>query len=257
MRILLLTYIFILLVQCNPVSVDDLRKETPVMIAVVPNGTSTNGIQFFVLQDGESWGSPVTDASIAIARQNSSDAATLNYTEGNYVAAFPIEPGASYTLSGRVKGHDFTTEIAMPPALDFTIALNDTLIINSSSTGSSIVIVTWTELDNEKYSYVVRMDCLEETPVEIPFTVPSGNFATNFSGPQVAAGIIVSDTDFKYYGRHKLTVFAIPKSLESVFFYNAGDIRGLLTNGPDNILGIKGFATGVSKLETEFFLKPI
>ena len=101
------------------------------------------------------------------------------------------------------------------------------------------------------------MDCLAETLVEIPFSVASGNFATNFSGPQVAAGIIVSDTDFKYYGKHKLTVFAIPKTLESVFFYNAGDIRGLLTNGPDNILGIKGFATGVSKLEREFFLKPV
>lgn len=256
MRLGLITYLLILLTQCNPVSVDELRNESPVMMAIVPNGSETTGIQLFVLENNELSVKPIDNASVSIIHNATSNAGNLNYANGNYTSDFAIEPGQTYTLEGIVLEQPFSTEIAIPPAISFTIPFNDTLLINSNSSGSSIVIVTWTELNSEAYSYVVRLECLEETPVEIPFPVNSGNFATNFSGPQVAAGIIIADTDFRYYGLHKLRVFAIPKSLEKVYFYNAGDIRGLLTNGPDNILGIKGFAAGVSTIEADFFIQP-
>ena len=244
-----------ILVQCNPASVENLRMETPVMFAVIPSGNETSGIQLFLLEEGNTAGSAIENARVSITHQGSAVSEILEYNDGMYEGNLDIGPNESYQLSGSVLDHDFTVEIKIPPAIDFTAPLSDTLLVDSTSSGSTIVIVTWTELDQENYSYVVRLDCLEESPQEIPFIVDSGNFASNFNGPQVAAGIIVADTDFRYYGNHRLRVFAIPKSLEKVYFYNAGDIRGFLTNGPDNILGIKGFASGVSVLDKLFYVK--
>lgn len=257
MRWNLFPYLLLLLTRCTPVTVDELRRETPVMIAMVPSGQTTEGIQLFNLTEDENMVQSISNATINISNSGENNSTTLYYSDGGYYANFPILPNTSYTISGKVADRSFQAEFTLPPGLEFTIDLNDTLVIDATSTGSSIAIVTWTDLDHELYSYVVRMDCLEESPVAIPFNVNSGNFAENFNGPLVAPGIIVTDTDFRYYGKHRLTVFAIPKALEKIYFYNAGDIRGLLTNSPDNILGIKGFAVGVSILKTEFFLKPL
>lgn len=257
MRTFYLTYIFLILVQCNTQSVEDLKNESPVMWAVIPNGSNTSGIQLYLLDEHNSIGKAITDATISIMHYASTNSVNLNYINGKYEGSLEIETNETYVMRGKVLDHDFTAEIKIPPAIDFTSPINDTLIVDSTSNGTTLLIATWNELDQEKYSYVVRLDCLEDSPIEIPFPVTSGNFASNFSGPQVAAGIIVADNDFKFYGRHKLSIFAIPKSLEKVYFYNASDIRGLLTNGPDNILGIKGFVTGVSVLEDEIYIKPL
>jgi hypothetical protein len=37
--------------------------------------------------------------------------------------------------------------------------------------------------------------------------------------------------------------------LLNAFFFGSSDIRGLLKNGPDNVLGGKGFVTGISTKE--------
>lgn len=251
-----LIYLSVFLVQCKSETLNDLRAETPVMMAVIRSGETAGGVQLFHLDETSGVTHPISDAILSIANQNSLDKSDFFFADGAYQSNLMIESGQNYTISGQADGKHFQVDLPIPPTLTFTIPINNTLEINENSSGSTAAIVTWTELDNERYSYVVRMECLEENPMEIPFPVNSGNFASNFSGPLVEPGIIIADTDFKYYGSNRLTVFAIPKELEKVYFYNAGDIRGLLTNSPDNILGIKGFAVGVSVLETTFFLQP-
>src|SRR5690606_15158043 len=140
---------------------------------------------------------------------------------------------------------DISASCTIPPQIGLEFMTYDSIQVNPSSTGTGVNLIQWTELDQDTYAYVLQLENLEEVKNEIPYTsVPGGNFATLYNGPRVQPGIIVYDTDLKYYGLHRLTVIAIDRELEAIYFFNSSDIRGLLQSSPDNITGARGFFTG-------------
>ncbi|MFN0031158.1 MAG: hypothetical protein ACKVOR_03260 [Flavobacteriales bacterium] len=178
----------------------------------------------------------------------------LAYENSHYILPdSTANAGSHYTISGKFNGNHVVAMIQMPPPIELMGKLStDTITIDTDPLSTLQLVFAWTALDTDKYSYVLMLEVLEENPQAIPFqTEPQSSFEQSFSGPQEQAGAVLYETDFRYYGTHRITVFAIEKSLEEVFFFEPSDIRGLLKNGPDNVEGAMGYAAGTSKFSFE------
>lgn len=190
--------------------------------------------------------SPVTDARVEITSADAT--ANLLWNGINYSTSDDIvHAGAQLSVAFAFEDHAAAASVKVPPAIA-PINLGNTLIaINPNSTGSPALVLQWTPLPASQYSYLLQLEPLDASPEAIPFTVPAGRFDVQYSGPIAQTGTILFDTDFKYYGPHRLTIYAIDKSFEEMFFYNKSDLRGLALLSPDNIQNAKGFLTAVSK----------
>lgn len=192
--------------------------------------------------------SPVSDAQVTLQSQN--EVVSLQWNGQAY--AHPervISPEERLEMTLTMEDHRASALVQVPPAIA-PVNLGNTLIsINPNSTGAPALVLQWTELPSNRYSYLLQLEALDEDPATIPFTVPAGRFNEQYSGPINQTGTILFDTDFKYYGPHRLTIYAIDKSFENVFFYDKTDLRGLALLSPDNITNAKGFLTAVSRTE--------
>jgi hypothetical protein len=140
--------------------------------------------------------------------------------------------------------------VKMPPAISVINESPDTVWL--SSPGSVAGLLSWTALDNSKFSYVFRLQSIEENPSVIGNN--GGFFENRYNGPQLSPQLLLLKSDFKFYGKHKLSIFTIDREFDALFFYDASDLRGLLKNSPENIDGAAGFVTGVSGFEREIVI---
>jgi hypothetical protein len=161
---------------------------------------------------------------------------------------------ASDNIRVECKKDDYTAKAwtRVPPNIAFTSVSSNSITINPSSTGAPAMVVQWTPLNEDEYSYVIHLEPLDINATVIPFDVPAGRFNAQYSGPITQTGTIIFDTDFKYYGPHRLTVYAIRKDFEEMYFYDLTDLRGLALLSPDNIQNAKGFVTAISTTSIEF-----
>jgi hypothetical protein len=127
----------------------------------------------------------------------------------------------------------------VPPEIAPISIGNTNLTIDPNSPGIELFGLTWNDV--EGYSFVLQLECMEETKVEIPFEVPHGLFDTQFNGPIEESSIDLYDVDFNYYGQHKLTVYIIDSKYSELFFYRSRSKRNVITAGPDNVFGAHGF----------------
>jgi hypothetical protein len=198
--------------------------------------------------------SPVLDAEVEIS--NGFQNFPLTRTGSKWHAAGAVlQPDEQIHLKCQLADYAIEATTQMPPALAFTLVSNNLITINPNSTGSPALVVQWTELAQEDYSYLLKLEALGTELDLIPFTVPAGRFQVQYEGPISQTGTILFDTDFKYYGPHRLTVFAIPKEDEELFFYDKTDLRNLILLAPDNVLNAKGYFTSMSSASVDITLQ--
>jgi hypothetical protein len=175
--------------------------------------------------------------------------------------------GIAYPLSGEGQGiyhldgalsvvpdhillfvNDKVNSVSVVPPAIAPISVDDTeLVVNPELPGVELFGLTWNEV--EGHSFVLQLECLEEVKEEIPFDVPHGLFDTQFNGPIEESSIDLYDVDFQYYGQHKLTVYVIDSDYSELFFYRSRSKRNVITAGPDNVNGAKGFWASTQAFE--------
>jgi hypothetical protein len=254
-----LFYILLILsCSCNKSGDEYSPEDTPVLMAILKGNQTVSDIQFILFNDQLNEPKDIVTSELSIAKQNEENI-NLSYNNGFYQSPteFIIENNSTYTITGNYKGQNIEATCTIPPTISNLQGIeNDTITINPDPPiGFASYILQWTDLDPDKYSYATVLEVLEENPAVIPFSQESGLFQSKYNGPTEIPGLLLFETDFKYYGLHKLTVFAIEKEYEEVYFYSASDKSGILKNGPDNVLGAKGFVTGVSSFSLQLLVQ--
>ena len=189
--------------------------------------------------------SAVKDASVHLNTNDQSWNLTWNgmgYEQLNHV--FVANDAVDLTCD--LDGYTAIAHTRIPPAIEVTSVSSTEITIDPNSTGSPAMVIQWTALPDNQYSYLLQLESLESTPTAIPFIGPGGLFDAQYSGPISQTGTILFDTDFTNYGAHRLTIYAIRKEFEHLFFYDKTDLRGLVLLSPDNIENAKGFVAAVS-----------
>ena len=254
------TYLICLLlvISCKQDSLSDLKKDTPIITAILESGSISTEVKLFYLGMGHpSIPINIQNAEMSLTSPNGI-AVPLAYSNGVYRSAansIDLQPGTTYNLITNISDEKVSAICSLPPPIALVDASNTSFIINTNSLGTPAFLLSWNVLDPDKYSYLLVLENLEENLVEIPFNVPSGNFTDQFSGPWEFNGATIYDTDFKYYGHHRLKVMAMEKSVESIYFYGPSDLRGLLQNGPDNVEGGRGYVFGLSSFTLDLWVQ--
>jgi hypothetical protein len=178
-----------------------------------------------------------------------------NFGEGVLLSTDPLIPVAGQTYSVELATPDATlkAEAVMPPAIVPGLISGNTFTVDPENPGEVAFLINWQVMPG--YSFLATLACLEEKPVPLPFE-ETGKFATFYRDPILQSFVSLRSDFFQYYGQHRLTVYAIDKAYEQVFFYLPSGARNLLAAGPDNVEGGDGFVTGVSKWELELVLLP-
>jgi len=255
LRISRLLILLICASSCSKHDEGVLRSENPVLTGILYAGQHSSSIRFFKLTGGERTTEPLSNVALTLFDDLGNEA-PLQYNGSTYVTnSMLIQPQRTYNLKANYNGENITSSCTIPPALILVNISQNNIDIDESSEGSPVTNISWNELDNEKYSYALKLENLEEVKTPIPFEVPSGNFERLYDSPVLNSAVTLFDTDFKYYGQHRLTVYAIERSLENVYFYNSSNIRGLLQSGPDNIHGAQGYFGGVSSFSVEMLIQ--
>lgn len=258
MRTHLVSIFFLLLsLGCTKHDESLLRSRTPVLIGLLKAGEPVSGVRFFTLGDKESSGyNTIQSASITLKDDLANEEVKLTQNGHSFEANnMLVEANRKYILTTEYDGQTINTECRIPPNVLLVNISQTNIKINPNTQGMPVSTVEWNELDNIKYSYALQLENLEDVKTEIPFELQGGNFESLYETPLLNNNLVLFDTDFKYYGHHRLTVYAIERSLESVFFYNSSDIRGLLQTGPDNIEGAQGYFAGVSSFSVDMLIE--
>lgn len=252
-------YIFLVLVaaSCESLEVDKLRPSYPVVTAVLEAGSTESEIAFFSLPDEQSGKRAISDAHLRL-RDKQGGVKDAVFENGSYrVHGLPIVSGHAYELEIEYNGKDYSAQCEVPPALVLVNLTSSTAHIDPNTMGAPIITVTWNELPTERYSYVLLLEHLDEEPQVIPFAQTSGGqFAALYQSPILNNTITLFDTDFNYYGPHRLSIFAIERGLEHLYFYDSSDLRGLLQTAPGNVIGAHGYFTGVSRVAVDLLIQP-
>ena len=175
------------------------------------------------------------------------------YTDEN----FGIQSEGQYEieLNDTELGLRSSAHVVIPPAIHLLVQELDTVVINDPENVTNHAgLVQWTSPNADLYSFVVKLENLEQNPIEINQS-PTGQFQNRFSGPQLEPFLNLLKSDFQYLGNHKLTIYAIDRQFEQMFFFDAADLRGVLQNGPENVNGGNGFVAGVSRFNIEIFIE--
>ncbi len=193
---------------------------------------------------------PVEDAKVRIV--NGELALSLSETiQGEYNRKFPSQwavEGESVVLEmdGEVQ---CMAQAKIPPHILPTFVGPTTFTINPSNPGASVFSLKWEAIPG--FSYLLELESVENNPTEIPFDVPAGLFQDQFFAPIEENETTLLDTDFKYYGRHLLTVYVIEDLYKDFFFFRNRGQGFLATQGPDNIIGARGLWTCVNAYQIE------
>jgi hypothetical protein len=246
----------LLLVSCESLKVEELRPDYPVVTAVLQSGNTASEISLFTLTDVPGQQVAITDAIVRVRDEHGAEK-TAVFNNGKYrVSNFLIGSGRTYHLLIGNAGEVYTSSCVVPPELVLVNLSNNVAHIDTATNGAPILTVTWNELPSELYSYALLLEPLDEEPELIPFTQETGGqFAALNQSPILNNTITLFDTDFKYYGPHLLSIFAIERGLEHLYFYDSSDLRGLLQTAPSNVKGAHGYFTGVSRLTVDLLIQ--
>lgn len=164
-------------------------------------------------------------------------------------AAFTPQAGATYRIEVSYEDHFAHATTTVPVQIAATQISATTIPITGDSPGQPVFSVLWQS--GAQFSHVLTLDNLEDAPQTIPFDVLAGRFDEQYAVPVPGFGTTLFDTDFEFYGLHTLSIFAIDKDYEAVFFYQPGESGNVITGGPENILGGAGYFTSASRLNIE------
>lgn len=219
-------------------------------------GDTESEISFFTLTDISGQQVTITDARVRLRDEQGAEK-TAVLSNGSYrVSNFPVTSGHTYHLEIAHEGNVYTSECVVPPVVVLVNLTNNTAYIDTATMGAPVITITWNELPLESYSYAILLEAMGEDPELIPFTqVTGGQFAALYQGPILNNSITLFDTDFKYYGPHRLSIFAIERGLENLYFYDSSDLRGLLQTAPSNVSGAHGYFAGVSRLTVDLLIQ--
>lgn len=163
-----------------------------------------------------------------------------------------ISANTLYTLEILAEKRNTSARIEVPPQLEINQVSAQVIPIDEASTGQPIFTVLWQNNIGTTQLLVLE----EESGIEIPFTVPSGQFSSSFNGPVPGQGATLFDTDFEFYGEHNLLIYAVPESYEEAFFYRPDPLNGALNAFPDNVYNGSGFIYGATKIEIPLTISP-
>lgn len=165
-----------------------------------------------------------------------------------YAEGLPATFNAGEIVLLEARGNTFSQASALiPPNIQILEASSPTVNVNADNPFEEVYNTTW--LNQEGYSYLLKLECLEEDPIEIPFGVPSGLFQKTFTGPIEESNLIIFASDFKYFGAHRLTIYIIEEEYSSLFFLQNQSLGLTITERVDNVNGAKGFWTGINAIE--------
>lgn len=159
----------------------------------------------------------------------------LNFNPGDEIA-LEIESDRILSASATI-----------PPLVNIEAMGNSMINIDPGLPGEEVFSLKWTE--QEGYSYLLRLECIEPTLVEIPFTNGGGLFENTFRSPIVESSALIYASDFKYYGAHRLTIFILNNEYANLFFTRNGSIGFVTTESFDNIDGGKGIWTSINAVD--------
>lgn len=245
-----LAYIWIALFALSCQKLQDVDNDHWIIVSgVLKAGVPAQDIRLHFANDPEVVNLPVRGAQVLIKGPQEIELVEDELEPGVYHAAsnIPVQADQEYELEVRFEEQIVTSATKVPRQLIIEQVSSQLIPIDPGSAGQPIFSVLW-ESSNE-YSYVLTLRNVEASPEEIPFSVPSGQFDVVYNLPIPSQGATLYDTDFTYYGDHVLTIYAIDKDYEEVFFYNLELGVSQLTSGPDNIHNGSGYFTGVSLVE--------
>ena len=127
-------------------------------------------------------------------------------------------------------------------------------VVNSNFPESECMELTWQDEPGQNYFF--ELNYLDNDFNQIPFSGPSGLFATHYSGPQIGHHLRVFNNDFRYYGSHQLVIKAVDELYLTAHYYAGSDELGLLQAGSSNVKGGKGLITASSKKEIFLQINP-
>jgi hypothetical protein len=220
-----------------------------VVNGVLKAGSSNQVIQLQFADEPGVQNPPVQDAQVIIKGPEEIVLVESDLEPGMYVntSNVVVQADQTYDLEIRFQDQIVSGTTQIPRQLVIEQVSSQLIPIDPDSEGQPIFSVLWES--SEEYSYVLTLENVEASPEEIPFTVPAGQFDEVYNLPIPSQGATLYDTDFTYYGDHILTIYAITKEYEEVFFYSLDFGVSQLTSGPDNIQNGSGFFTGVSLVQ--------
>ncbi len=255
MKTLLIFISTFLFFGCVEHDQEALLNNNVVLTAVLRSGAEASGVRIYRMADDAEALSELRELSVRLYDDNG-HSELLHYNGDGYSSNnMTITPGTKYDIETRYENKDISSTCEIPPQIVLVNITQSNIDVDESSEGMPVTTVSWNELASDKYTYVLKLENLEQNKEAIPFDVTSGNFERFYETPVINNSVTLFDTDFFYYGNHRLTVYAIERKLESIYFYDSSDIRGLLQFAPDNILGAQGFFTGVSSFSINLLIQ--
>ncbi len=251
----LLIGIALLAVGCQPANDDLLPEQNPVLIGCLMAGQTAQGIRFFQTDPHSLQPALLSQSTLWLTGPNGSREALQNDGHQFFSTQTTLQHQATYQLLTEYGGETISVQCQTPPPLVLVHLSQNPIAVDPQSQGQPVSAITWNQLDTERYSYVLKLECLETNPQPIPFEVVSGNFDRLYRNPILTTTLTLFDTDFKYYGHHRLTVIGIDRSWEKLYFYQPSDIRGLLQSAPGNVTGAQGFVAAATQLVVDLWVE--
>ena len=235
--------------SCEP----EIPRNMVVMSGYVLANSDSVFVQYFEM-DQDGYQIPVENAELEIKRDGLSWYLKKNSNGIYYRDDVPFDFNAGEIVVLEAFGNTASQASALiPPNIQILESSSPVVDVNADNPFEEVYSTSW--LNQEGYSYLLKLECLETDPVEIPFGVPSGLFQNTFSGPIEESNLIVFASDFKYFGAHRLTIYIIEEEYSSLFFLRNQALGLTITEGADNISGGKGFWTGINAIEINLNLE--
>jgi hypothetical protein len=248
-EILSLFLLLIVFSGCDEKSLTELRSEQPVLTGIMVEGSSASKFRFFLLTPNMS-GQLIAPESAEVSILDHVGVEWSLQQESPAIFSDPdqtllFESGNEYVLRAKYAEGELSAIVSLPAAVELLSLSNTQFTVEPDEPGASAFQFSWE--NQTEYSYVITVQPLDENPLISPF-YPSTDFENQFGFPILEGQAILRASHFNYLGLHEVTIFAIDKAYEAVFFFNpVADIRSYLNAGPDNVSGGHGFVTGVSK----------
>lgn len=190
----------------------------------------------------------ITDADVQLILQG--NAIPLNHQgEGVYSALLPdgaVIPGYQADITVQ-SNRRVSAEAVVPPAITITNHTSNTFSIDTNNSAQEVFSMTWT--NREGFSYLLQLENLESSPVEIDFSDNPIRFEQVYASPIEESSITLFAGDFTYYGSHRLTVYVVPEAYRDLFFFQNSGLGELVVQGPDNVSGGFGSWTAINAEE--------
>ncbi|MCC6599834.1 MAG: DUF4249 family protein [Crocinitomicaceae bacterium] len=237
--------LLLLLSACIKDDPESLRKDTLILTGIMEAGKPAGAIEIFTLNNDGVGILPVSNADVSI--MGNGETSILEWNGHNYENSSSdmiILEETNYSVEVRSGDHFLSGNTRIPPAIQLISATDTIITVDSESDGTTVFTASWNQTDG--FEYFFELICDEAVPEVIPFPVTSGNFQKRFKGPTANSGLFLLDTDFSYYGQHRLLIHRVPVFYSNFYFFNPAGTRGYLQAGYDNINGGRGCFAGMT-----------